>query len=175
MKILEKFVNLINKLFVLIAGTFLILMMLLTCADIISRLAGTPIKGSIELISFFGAVTATFALAYTQIKKDHICVTVLVDKYPPAVKKIAGITNDLICMLFSIIAAVQIAGIGRMAFSSGEITETLRITFYPFVYAAAAGFAVLVLVFLTELIKVVVEGFTKEPTVVEREFETQDN
>ncbi len=175
MRFLEKIVDLINKLFVVIAGAFLIAMMLLTCADIVGRLAGSPIKGTVELISFFGAITATFALAYTQIKRDHICVTVLVDMFPRAVKVSVGIVNDTICMLFSLIAAVQIAKIGRIIFNSGEVTETLRIVFYPFIYAAAAGFAALVLVFLAELVKAAVKGITKEPTVVEREFETQDN
>lgn len=175
MNFIEKITPLLTKVFVFIAGVFLSLMVLLTCLNIVFRLCGHPIRGVVELMGFFGAITATFALAYTQIKKDHISVTVLFDYFPESVKIMAGSVNDLMCMLFSLIAAVQITKIAKSIFNSGEVTETLRIAFYPFVYAAAVGFFFLVAIFLIELVKIAINGFAKEPDVFEKEFEAEDN
>jgi TRAP-type C4-dicarboxylate transport system permease small subunit len=173
LKILDKIIAALNKVFVLTAGIFLSLMVIITCLNIVLRLMGTPLRGAVELMGFFGAVTATFALAYTQMKKDHISVTILVDYFPVKVKKCVSILNDLLCMVFSLIAALQISSIATAIFEAGEVTETLRISFYPFVYAAAAGFFLLVLIFLGELLKVAVQGFTREPDAYEKEFEAE--
>lgn len=173
-KFLDKITRFMNAAFVTVAAAFLLAMSLLTCASIAGRLAGRPLKGAVELVSFFGAVTATFALAYTQLKKDHICVTILVDKFPAVIKKIAGILNDIMCMLLSLIATVQIFKIGNTIVNSGEVTETLRIPFAPFIYAAAAAFGMLTFVFFAELLKTATKGLLKEPSVFEKEFEEQD-
>ena len=148
-------------------------MMLLTCANILFRLTGKPINGTVELLGFFGAITATFALGYTQIKRDHISVTVLTELFPKPMRAVTQITNDVVCMLFSLLAGFQIFRIAKMTAATGEITETLGIIFYPFVYAASAGFFMLVLIFLVELIKVAI-GNNKQPDVYEKEFEAEE-
>ena len=173
MTILEKISEGLNKLFICIAGLFLLLMMLLTCANIAFRLSGKPISGTVELLGFLGAITATFALGYTQTKRDHISVTVLSELFPKPLRKITEITNDVVCMLFSLLAGFQIFRIAKMTAATGEITETLGIIYYPFVYAASAGFFMLVLIFLVELIKVAI-GKAKEPDVYEKEFEAEE-
>lgn len=149
-------------------------MVLLTCLNIVLRLFGQPLRGTVELMGFFGAVTATFALAYTQTKRDHISVTVLFDRMPSIIQKLSGSLNDLICMIFSLIGALQVCGIANAIFKAGEVTETLRISFYPFVYASAAGFFLLVIVFLLELIKVAIRGFKNDVSAFEKEFEAGD-
>lgn len=173
MNTLDKIIRYANIAFVSIAGLLIVVIAILTCLNIVFRLIGSPISGTVELVGFFGAVSATFALAYTQLKKDHICVTVLVDKFPIKFKRFLGFTNDIVCMLFSAVATVQIFKLGNIILKTGEVTETLRIAFYPFIYAAAAGFALLVVVFLGELIKFTVEGIVNEPSVFEKEFEQQ--
>jgi TRAP-type C4-dicarboxylate transport system permease small subunit len=175
LKFLDKITGIINKVFVFIAGIFLALMVIITCVNIVSRLLGRPLSGTVELMGFFGAIAATFALGYTQIKKDHISVTVLLDYMPLAARKIAASINDFICMVLSLIAAVEISSIARVIFESQEVTETLRISFYPFIYAAAAGFLLLAAVFFLELLKVAVKGLMIKQDVFNREFEAGEN
>jgi TRAP-type C4-dicarboxylate transport system permease small subunit len=174
MVLIDKISKQLNRLFVFIAAVFLLLMVVLTCMNIVLRLAGKPISGAVELMGFFGAITAAFALAYTQTKRDHISVTILFDTFPEPVKRAAGFANDTVCMLFSLMVAIQIYRIGKGVFSSGELTETLRFAFYPFVYAASAGFFMLVVIFLVELIKVAAGSLGKEPDVFEKEFEAEE-
>jgi len=67
-----------------LAGAAVIIMMLLTCADILLRLLRHPIPGTYEMVGFLGTVIISFSLAYTSIEKGHIAVEILVEKLPGA-------------------------------------------------------------------------------------------
>ena len=161
MTFLEKFNHLLNCLLTLIGGTFLVAMVLLTCGNIFSRNVWLPIKGTFELMGFFGAIVTAFALGYTQLNKGHIAVDVLVNTFPEKARKGVRILNDGICSAFFGIVAWQIAVKATTLMNTGEVTETLRIIYYPFTYAMAFGCGVLALVMLTDLLKSVISQ--KEP------------
>jgi TRAP-type C4-dicarboxylate transport system permease small subunit len=142
-----------NRLLMFIGGVFLIAMVLLTCANIFSRNIWIPIRGTFELMGYFGAIVTAFALGSTQLKKGHIAVDVLINSFSDNTKKILQIVNNGICTLFFSIAAWQIAVKATTLMNTGEVTETLRIIYYPFTYAVAFGCLVLALVMLTDLLK----------------------
>jgi uncharacterized membrane protein len=56
-------------------------------------------------------------------------------------------------MIFSILAAWQIGKLAHNLMATGEVSETLRIFYYPFAYGVAVGFVLLVFVFFVELLK----------------------
>ena len=140
-----------NHSFIFVAGTFMVAMILITCLNIFSRLVWVPIKGTFELMGFFGAVVTAFALGYTQAKKAHISVDILVNRFPKRVQKILNGINSVICLIFFALAGWQIAKLGNTLRTSGEVTETLRIIYYPFTYGVALGCFLLSLVLLVEL------------------------
>jgi len=145
--------RILNKLLVFLGGLFLVCMIILTCANIISRLIWVPIIGTFELMGFFGAIVTAFALGYTQVKRGHIAVDVLVNTFPNHIKKIIQMISDLICCIFFLIAAWQLAIKATTLWETGEVTETLQVIYYPFTYAVAFGCLVLSLTLFTELIK----------------------
>ncbi len=153
MRVLNKISEVLNKLLTWIGGFFLAAMILMTSANIFLRLVWVPIRGTFELMGFFGAVVAAFALGYTQMKKGHIAVDVLINTFSIRTKKILNIINNLICLVFFGVAAWQIAVKAGTLMNAGEVTETLRIIYYPFTYAVAFGCLVLSLVMLTDLIR----------------------
>ncbi|MEE4261637.1 MAG: TRAP transporter small permease [Desulfobacteraceae bacterium] len=152
MPILEKISRLMNHCFIFVAGTFMVAMILITCLNIFSRLVWVPVKGTFELMGFFGAVVTAFALGYTQAKKAHISVDILVNRFPKRVQKILSGINSVICLIFFALAGWQIAKLGNTLRTSGEVTETLRIIYYPFTYGVALGCFLLSLVLLVELV-----------------------
>ena len=160
MVILEKTSRWLNKLLVWLGGVFLAAMVVLTCSNIFLRTVWVPIKGTYELMGFFGAIVAAFALGYTQVSKGHIAVDILVDRFSSKTRKITGIINCAACAVFFIIAAWQLAIKATTLWKTGEVTETLRIIFYPFTYAVALGFGVLCLVLLANAAKALLK--TKE-------------
>jgi len=152
MPFLEKISKIMNHGFIFVAGTFMVAMILITCANIFSRLVWVPVKGTFELMGFFGAVVTAFALGYTQAKKAHISVDILVNRFPKRVQKFLNGINSVICMIFFTLAGWQIAKLGNTLRTSGEVTETLRIIYYPFTYGVALGCFLLSLVLLVELV-----------------------
>ncbi len=153
MMILEKISHYLNQVLIVVAGLFLMAMMFLTCANIFFRVVWKPIIGTFELMGYFGAVLTAFALGYTQIRKGHISVDIIVLGFSNRTQKVLNGINDLICMVFFAIVARQIAIYAGTLWRTGEVTETLRIIYYPFTYGVAFGCAVLSLVFLTDFLK----------------------
>ena len=153
MKRLEKFTERLNRLLVLIGGFFLVAMVILTCGNILLRIIWVPIPGTFELMGFFGALVAALALGFTQIKRGHIAVDVLILTFSRKKRRFLNILNSLLGAVFIGLCAWQLIGTGATISRTGEVTETLRIIYHPFVYAVALGFAVLALVFVSDLLR----------------------
>lgn len=144
--------NRINNALAFTGGVFLLAMIVLACANILLRLVWIPIPGAFELMGFFGAAAGSFALGYTQIYKGHIAVDVLIKIFSPKTRQVLQGVNNLLCAAFFALAAWQLGLKATVLMKTGEVTETLRIIYYPFTYGAAVGCGGLALVFLSELI-----------------------
>jgi TRAP-type C4-dicarboxylate transport system permease small subunit len=99
-----------------------------------------------------------FALGSTQIGRGHIAVDVLVLRFSVRTRKILNGINCFICVVFFAIVTWQISKYATTLWETGEITETLRIIYYPFTYGVALGCAALSLVFLTDFLKSVFQN-----------------
>ncbi|MGD8992816.1 MAG: TRAP transporter small permease [Desulfobacterales bacterium] len=156
MTVIEKISTILNRIMIVLAGIFLAAMILMTCLNIFSRLFWSPIKGTYELMGYFGALVTALALGYTQLKKAHIAVDVLVSQFSQRRQLILQGFNCLICMVFFSIAGWQINKLARTLWQTGEVTETLRIIYYPFTYGVGIGCCLLALVLLIEFLKLVI-------------------
>jgi len=135
-----------------VAGAAIVAMMLLTCADVVLRLFRRPIPGTYELVSFLGAVAVSFAMALTSAEKGHIAVSVVTDLLPKRLQGIlAGITGALGLLLFALIARQSFLYAENLR-SAGEVSLTLQLPFYPFVYGIALSAAAVCLVLLSEMV-----------------------
>ncbi len=123
-------------------------MMLLTCCDVLLRYAVTlyqshgwfwlsglkPIPGTFELASFLGAVAAAFAMAHTAVMKGHVAVSFAVDLLPDSYRRGIGVlTNAFSLFLFALLSWQAIVYGGTLR-ESGEVSPTLQLPFYIFVY-----------------------------------------
>lgn len=155
MEFLDKCSRLLNQILLWFAGISLIIMILLTCSNIFLRLVWIPVKGTFELMGFLGAITTAFALGYTQIKRGHIAIDIVVSSFSKRNQGILNSINYLISAIFFVIVSWQIAKYATTLLKSGEITETLRIIYYPFTYGVALGCVALSLVFFVDFLKTV--------------------
>jgi TRAP-type C4-dicarboxylate transport system permease small subunit len=154
---------LLQKLLMAAAALFLLAMMLMTCADIVCRRVWKPLPGVFELMGLFGSLVVACALGYTQRRKDHLAVDIVTNVYPKIVQKSLEMVNRLACMLFSVLACWQVSKVAGNLMRTGEVTETLRMIYYPFTYGVAAGFALLAAVFFVEMLKVFAPGGEPQP------------
>ena len=150
----DKIVHKINCSLVGIGGAFLVAMILLTAANIVMRALGLPIKGTFELMGYFGAGVAAFALGYTQMRKGHIAVDVLVASFSARTQRLLTAVNNLVCSFFLVLMAWQVGSKAAVLFRTEEVSETLRIVYYPFTCGVAVGCGFLAIVFLRDLVAV---------------------
>jgi TRAP-type C4-dicarboxylate transport system permease small subunit len=153
MELLEKVSEFSNKVLMGVAGFFVAAMIVLTCANIFLRLAWVPLSGTFELMGYFGATATAFALGFTQVKRGHVAVDIVVQRFSKRTQRTLNSINAFVCMVFFAVVAWQVAKYGVTLWRSGEVTETLRIIYYPFAFAVALGCSVLSLVFLTDFLR----------------------
>ena len=135
-----------------IACVALLSMMLLSTADVILRLFNRPILGTYELVGFLGTVIVSFALAFTSLEKGHIAVEILVSRLPQRIQlAIETFTNFLSFLLFGLIA-YQGFIYGLDIKKSGEVSLTLQMPVYPFLFGMAAGFTLLSILLVADFI-----------------------
>lgn len=155
---LERLAALLRKGLMVAAGAALVALTLLATANVGLRIVRAPVSGTYEIVSFLGAIVTAGALGYTQKRKDHIVVDILSDRFPAPVKRaLDGVSHAVTLVLFSIVSWQTFAW-GRRLMESGELSETLKVPYYPFVFAVSAGFAVLALTLLLDLLETVWTG-----------------
>jgi TRAP-type C4-dicarboxylate transport system permease small subunit len=143
----------INRWLTAAAGVCLIGMITLTCGNIFLRLVWGPIPGAVELTGYFSAVLAAFSLGYTQMRKGHIAVDVLVMAFPRTMRKTMGALNDTLCLCFFLLVSWQAAERASVLKNAGELSETLQIIYYPFIYCTALGCLALCLVLFKDVLQ----------------------
>jgi len=155
MDFLEKIRNLLDKVFVVLGGVAVLALMVLATGNVCFRVFGMPYRGAYELVAFLGAIVTAFALGYTQRKKSHIVVDILTETFSQGVKKVLDGLSYLIGMIFFALIAWVILKWGIRIAGSGEVSETLKIAYYPFIYSVAAGFGFLCLTLLLDFLHTV--------------------
>ena len=108
-------------------------MMLLNVADVVlGKLWSIRIIGAYELTQRMLMCAVFTSFAYGQSKKSHICMTILIAKFPRAVR----------FSLFTLMSLLSVLAAGAMTWAaaaqtlvsirSGYMTEVLYIPLYPF-------------------------------------------
>ncbi|SMF14790.1 TRAP transporter small permease [Desulfovibrio gilichinskyi] len=151
---LEKFTVILCRILSWIAGISLTLMVVLACTNMVFRATWVPVKGTFELMGFFGAIVAGFSLAFSQLYRSHISVGLLFNKFPRPVQIFLDALSAFASCLFFAFCAKESAKWGMFLFDLGEVSETLGIEFYPFVFALAFGCAMMSFVLLLDLVRI---------------------
>ena len=142
-----------NKIMAYLAGVALIGMMLLTVADVIGRyLFSKPIRGTYELVGFLLVGAGSLGLGYCQVKKAHIRVDFLLQRFPEKVRAIVTVlANFLGFAAFSLLCWRCVLYAQYYLSATGNATDTLHIPLFPFVIVLAVGTGMLALVLLFDL------------------------
>jgi TRAP-type C4-dicarboxylate transport system permease small subunit len=128
----------LSKVLYVIAGAALTAMMLITVADVILRYLGRPIVGAYELVSFGAAVVIGFSLPSASLAKAHVAVDFVV-------ADLEGWKKIAVSVFTRILGILLFAGTGAYLFkkalymqSTGEVSLTLQMPFYPIAYGLGA-------------------------------------
>jgi TRAP-type C4-dicarboxylate transport system permease small subunit len=161
MNYLEKMTVFLNKIFLIVGGIAVLALMSVATANVVLRIFHIPFRGAYELVSFIGAIVIAFALGYTQQRKGHIVVDILTDKYPKKLSKMFDIVSHLVATVFFAMVAWQIYRVGMQIWESGELSETLKMIYHPFIFAVSLGFVALSLTALVQFMSDMQSGEEK--------------
>jgi len=100
-----------------------------------------------------GAIVIAFALGYTQKRKGHIVVDILTERFPKRVNRVLDGISYFITTIFFAIVSWQLFVWGMKISKSGEVSETIKIIFHPFVYSVAVGFVVFSFTLMMDFLK----------------------
>lgn len=140
-----------------IAHVALVVMALLVCGNIVLRLFGYPILGTYEFAEFLAAVVISFSLAHCATQKGHVAIGILVERFPQRTQRLIDVTTEIITIGVFSLVIWALLDYATAKLHSGEVSMTLNLPFYPFIYGVAFGFIMLFLVLLTDLVKSVAQ------------------
>ena len=144
-----------------IAGVALLAMMALVFGNVIIRAVWEPIMGTYEVTAFLAAMTISFALAHCAMNKGHIALTLFVDRLPRRVRAFLDVIVSILGAMLFLILAWQVAKYAIHMKGTGEVSLTMEIPFYPFIFGVAFGLLMLALVSLVDLLKSLSRLFQK--------------
>ena len=153
MRYLDSINDVLNKILLVLGGVAVLALMILATGNVLLRIFHIPFGGTYEIVAFLGAVVTAFALGYTQKRRDHIIVDILTERFPKDVQMTIDKFADLCMMVFFGVVAWQLYVWGVTIVESNEVSETLKVIYYPFVFAVALGFAVLSLTTFVDFLK----------------------
>lgn len=152
---LERLSELLRRGLMIAGGVSLLILTLLATMNVALRIFQVPVGGTYEVVSFLGAIVTAGALGYTQKRKDHIVVDILSGKFPAKVKRVLDQVSYVLILVFFSIVSWQTFVYGKRLMLTGELSETLKIAYYPFVFLVGIGFAVLALTSFLDLVETV--------------------
>ncbi|NDV28876.1 TRAP transporter small permease [Desulfovibrio sp. JC010] len=151
---LEKTAIWICRILAVIAGAALTLMIILACANMVSRAVWVPVKGTFELMGFLGAVTAGFSLGFSQLHRSHIAVGLLFNRFPKSMQVVLDALSSAVSCVFFVFCANETFKWGMFLYDLEEVSETLGIAFYPFVFAVAFGCLSMAFIVMLDILRI---------------------
>ena len=160
MDLLDRFSAILNKGIAFFAGIALVVMMLVTVGEMVLRMFGRPMAGTIEVVTWLAAVTTALALGYTQMNQGHVSIDLFMNRFNPRLRAVLNMLVYLAStVLFSLVTwhVFRHAGVLK---ATGSLSETMKVIVYPWVYVASLGCGGLTLALLVDFVKSCRQAFS---------------
>jgi len=153
MRKFDKFVTPLSKWFQVIAGIGMIYVLIVSVADIImNKVFKNPLNWSFDSIGLVAVIAIVFAIPGVQLNHGHIEVEILEERLPRFWRKFTGLfVNVLGLILWSIITWRSVL-YGIDILRSGEVSMTVEMPIYPFIWFQGICAAAVTLVLLLQTI-----------------------
>ena len=157
---LESWIHPVSKVMSNVASVTLVVMMLLTVADVFLRkVFSHSILGTVEVTEFLLVIVIFFTLADTEILNGHVKVDLVMSRFSERARAAVDMITQFICFVLCVIFTWSTLVYSEQMRLSGEVSQDLWLPIYPFVYIVAAGCIIfafsLLIKFLIALTKVV--------------------
>jgi len=152
--ILDKFLMRASKILNIIGGSALTFMMFLTVADVLMRAVGRPILGTYEIVGLALALVIGFGIPRVSMDRGHVYMEFLIEKLPKEWQAIFQTFTRVLCIVLFIIIGYNLFSVGNEFHTSGEVSPTLKLPFFPVAYGVGVCCFIEVLVFVNDIVKI---------------------
>jgi len=158
----EKFNRQLSSWFEWIGLAALLVMMLITCIDVIgSKLFLRPVLGAIDIVKLAQLVAISFAVASALILGRHVQVEFFVILLPKRVQAVIDSIIHLLGLSLFILIIWRLCVHGYSLQTGEEVSATALIPLYPFAYGIALASIPVCLVFLQRFLDAIVRVVKK--------------
>jgi len=159
---LSRFNSILNRGLAWVAGFSLVAMMLVTVGEMVFRMLGYPMAGTVETIGWLSAMTTAFALGYTQIHQGHVSIDLFSNRLAPGPRAVVNMLVYLISTALFLIVTWHVFHHAGVLKQTGSLSETMKVIVYPWVYMVSLGCAGLTLALLVDFMISCGEAFTEK-------------
>jgi TRAP-type C4-dicarboxylate transport system permease small subunit len=138
----------------IIGGIALTFMMLLTVTDVFMRAGGRPILGVYELVSLSLAIVIGFSIPQVSLGRGHVYMEFVLEMLPKWQRAVLNTLTRVMCILLFAIIGYNLFLIGGEFRTSGEVSSTLKLPFFPIAYCVGVCCFIECLVFMLQIAKI---------------------
>jgi TRAP-type C4-dicarboxylate transport system permease small subunit len=138
-----------------IGAVCLVGMMFLTCIDVVGRLMGHPVFGSVELVGFMATLAVAMALPYTHQDKGHIGVEILWQMFSKKTRSIVDLCTAFLSLILFALVTWRMALYAQTMQKSGEVSMNLELPEHFVIYIVAFCFVVFTFIILENIIQTI--------------------
>jgi TRAP-type C4-dicarboxylate transport system permease small subunit len=154
MEAFQRAVHQISRYINVLAGISITFIVALTVLDVILRIFRTPIVGTYELVGFSGAIVVGFAIPLTSWMRGHIFVDFFTQKFSKKIQDLFNVSTRCLGIVLFVLIGWNLIKVGMDLQSSGEVSPTLQLPFYPVAYAVGVICFVECLVLFCDILKI---------------------
>ena len=136
-----------------IAGAIcLMVMMLLTCVDVVGRMFRHPVFGSVEIVAFMATLTVAFALPYTHKLGGHIGVELVIRMLSKRTQIVIEICTGVVSLALFAVITWRMGIYAHTMNQAGEVSMNLRLPEHLIVYALSFCLLIATLTILRDVL-----------------------
>ncbi len=139
--------------YVISAGGVVLIMALISVDILLRTTINVSILGCYEIIEVIMSICVFMSFAYTQTKKGHVHVTMLISKLPAKARFICFSLTSLLSTALAGAIAVAAFYQGLEIIRKGTSTGVLAIPYFPFYFVESLAMALFTLVLLGDSIQ----------------------
>ena len=151
---LSVFLRLCKVVLNVIGSAALAFMMFLTVADILMRAFGHPLVGTYEVVSLSLALVIGFGIPRVSMERSHVYMEILLEKLSVRGKAMMNTFTRVLCIGLFLLIAINLISVGNEFHTSGEVSPTIKLPFYPVAYAVGVCCFIECVVFIQDIVKI---------------------
>ncbi len=146
--------RIVSMLLNIIAGVAVTFMMFLTVADVLLRAGGHPIIGTFEIVALLLALVIGFGIPQVSLDRGHVSMDFLTEKLSKRGRNVMNTFTRILCLVLFALIGYNLFNVGARFHTSGEVSPTIMIPFYPVAYGVAICCLLECCVFIFDIVRI---------------------